>query len=244
MNKDVPFNPLEGEKPEITFKLNDNTDELVTIVIVHKDRPEFLNIALQTVSVCSTNNNIEIIVVDNNSGKESQAFLDDIQNQVKVIRNDKNLFWSGACNKGYEAASKSSKYIIFMHQDVAITNFNWIDLMINVSESSNAGIVGVDTQSYMIGSQKIDFIQDYLIMFTRECFEDIGKWPEELPVVGGSFLITLKAQQKSWKPQVLKTAIACHYKIFGIDVSEYERHLEQAMTVMPRMISENNSRVV
>ena len=47
MNKDIPFNPLEGEKPEITFKLNDTTDELVSIIIVHKDRPEFLNIALQ-----------------------------------------------------------------------------------------------------------------------------------------------------------------------------------------------------
>ena len=99
MNKDIPFNPLEGEKPEITFKLNDTTDELVSIIIVHKDRPEFLNIALQTVSVCSTNNNIEIIVVDNNSGKDSQAFLDDIQGQVKVIRNDKNLFWSAACKE-------------------------------------------------------------------------------------------------------------------------------------------------
>ena len=113
----------------------------------------------QILSYClQHNNNIEIIVVDNNSGKDSQAFLDDIQGQVKVIRNDKNLFWSAACNKGAEAASKSSKYIIFMHQDVAITNFNWIDLMINVSESSNAGIVGVETQSYMIGNQKIDFI--------------------------------------------------------------------------------------
>ena len=45
MNKDIPFNPLEGEKPEITFKLNDTTDELVSIIIVHKDTPEFLNIA-------------------------------------------------------------------------------------------------------------------------------------------------------------------------------------------------------
>lgn len=244
MNKDAPFNPLEGEKPEITFKLNDTTDELVSIVIVHKDRPEFLNIALQTVSVCSTNNNIEIIIVDNNSGKDSQAFLDDVQEQVKVIRNDKNLFWSAACNKGAEAASKNSKYIIFMHQDVAITNFNWIDLMINVCESSNAGMVGIETQSYMIGSQKIDFVQEYLIMFSRECFNDVGKWPEELPVVGASFLLTLKAQQKNWKPQVLKSSVACHYRIFGIDVSEYERHLEQAMSILPKMISENNSRIV
>ena len=39
-------NPLEGNRPELNIKLHENTDEQVSIIIVHKDRPEYLNICL------------------------------------------------------------------------------------------------------------------------------------------------------------------------------------------------------
>lgn len=96
----MPHNPLEGERPELTLDLESNSDEQVSIVIVHKDRPEYLNICLQSIAVTSMNNNYEIIVVDNNSGSDSQDFLDDIKGEVMVVKNKENLFWSAAANKG------------------------------------------------------------------------------------------------------------------------------------------------
>jgi pimeloyl-ACP methyl ester carboxylesterase len=107
MSSITPHNPLEGERPELNVKLNEGTDEHVSIIIVHKDRPEYLNICLQSIAVTSFNNNYEIIVVDNNSGKDSQDFLNDIENEVKVIRNETNLYWSAACNKGVQAAREA-----------------------------------------------------------------------------------------------------------------------------------------
>src|SRR3990167_4211660 len=85
----LPHNPLEGDRPEFTINLHDGSDEQVSIIIVHKDRPEYLNICLQSITVTSFNNNYEIIVVDNGSGKESQDFLNDIESEakVKVVRN-------------------------------------------------------------------------------------------------------------------------------------------------------------
>ena len=83
-------NPLEGDRPEMSIKLHQNTDDHVSIIVVHKDRPEYLNICLQSIAVTSFNNNYEIIVVDNGSGKESQEFLKDIEGEVKVVRNEKN----------------------------------------------------------------------------------------------------------------------------------------------------------
>lgn len=86
------YNPLTGDRPELVIPLNDSTNEVVSIIIVHKDRPALLNICLQSIAVTSFNNNYEIIVVDNGSGPESQAFLDEIEDEVKVIRNEKNIY--------------------------------------------------------------------------------------------------------------------------------------------------------
>lgn len=240
----TPHNPLEGDRPELNIKLHESTEEHVSIIIVHKDRPEYLNICLQSIAVTSFNNNYEIIVVDNNSGKDSQDFLSDIEKEVKVVRNNTNLYWSGACNKGVQAADKNSKYFIFLHCDVVVLNPAWIDLLINVSQSQQSGMVGIETQGYMIGSQRIDFLQEYILLMTREAWNDIGPWPEELPMIGSSFILTMKAQIKGHKPQIVKNQIVHHYKIFSLDISDFERMTEQAMARLPRIMTDVQSRAV
>lgn len=238
----MTHNPLEGDRPEMTIKLHENSDDHVSIIIVHKDRPEYLNICLQSIAVTSFNNNYEIIVVDNGSGKDSQDFLKDIEGEVKVVRNEKNLYWSAACNKGVQAADKNSKYFIFMHCDIVILNPAWIDLLVNVSEAQQSGFVGIDTQSYMMSGQKVDFMQEYLLLMTRECWDDIGPWPETLPQIGHSFILTMKAQQRGHKPQIMKNQIVHHYRNFSLNISEYERMVDQAMSSLPKHLSEIQSR--
>lgn len=234
----TPHNPLEGERPEMVFNLHDGSDEQVSIIIVHKDRPEYLNICLQSIAVTSFNNSYEIIVVDNGSGQESQSFLDDIEGEVKVIRNEKNLYWGPAANKGAAAADKNSKYLIFLHCDVVVLNPAWIDLLVNVSESQGAGMVGVELQSYFMQNQKVDFIQEWCLLMTKDCWRDIGPFPESLPQIGTSFIMTMKAQQRGYKPQVMKNPICHHYRIFSLDINEYERLTEQAMVNIPKLMRE------
>ena len=165
-----------------------------------------------------------------------------IEGEVKVVRNEKNLYWSAAANKGVQAADKNSKYLIFMHCDVVVENPAWIDLLINVSEAQQSGYVGVDTQSYLMGGEKFEFLQEYLILTTREAWEDIGPWPEKLPQVGHSFILTLKAKNFGHKPQIMKNQIVHHYRIFSLDISEFERLTEQAMVTLPRLMTDVQSR--
>ncbi len=231
-------NPLEGERSELTIDLHDSSEEQVSIIIVHKDRPEYLNICLQSIAVTSFNNNYEIIVVDNGSGQESQDFLDEIEGEVKVIRNEKNIYWGPAATKGAAAADKNSKYLVFLHCDVVILNPGWIDLLVNVSESQSAGMVGVELQNYYMQNQKVDFIQEWCLLMTRDCWRDIGPFPASLPQVGTSFIMTMKAQQKGYKPQVMKNPICHHYRIFSLDINEYERQLETAMLEIPKLMRE------
>ena len=45
---DSVHNPLEGDRPEMTIKLHENSEDHISIIVVHKDRPEYLNICLQS----------------------------------------------------------------------------------------------------------------------------------------------------------------------------------------------------
>ena len=235
----TPHNPLEGNRPELTINLHDGTDEQISIIVVHKDRPEYLNICLQTICVNSTANNYEIIVVDNGSGQDSQDYLDELGPDVKVIKCPKNLYYSAAANKGAAAASPNSKYLIFLHADVAILNPAWLDLLINVAEGSNSGMVGVELQSYLLQNQKVDFIQEWCLLLTRECWMDAGPFPEELPQIGHSFILTINAQNKGYKPQLMKNNICHHYRVFGLDMNEWEKITEQAMTTIPKVMQQS-----
>lgn len=235
----TPHSPLEGLHPELTIPLHDGTEELISIIVVHNDKPEYLNMCLQSIAVTSSNNNYELIVVDNNSGAESQAFLDAIEEDgVKVIRNDKNLFWSAAANKGAAAASKHSKYLMFMHHDVVVLNPAWIDLMINVSESQQAGMVGLELGQYFMQNQKVDFVQEWCVLFSRQAWHELGPFPETLPQIGHSFIMTMKATVKGHKPQVMRNPVCHHYHTFSLDINEFERFTERAMQEIPRLMRE------
>jgi glycosyltransferase involved in cell wall biosynthesis len=240
---DIPYTPLDGERPELSITLHDGTEEQVSIVVIHKDRPEYLNICLQSIAVTSLNNNYEIIVVDNSEGddrhslEETTSYLDSLkQDGIKVIQNKKNAFWAPAVNQGVAKADKQSKYYLFLHCDTVIINPAWIDLLINVSEAQNSGMVGVDLQSYFMNNQKIDFIQEHCLLMSKECWDDIGPFPEAVPQIGPSFVMTIKAQTAGWKPQVIRTPVCHHYRIFALDISEFERLSERAMVELPKLI--------
>lgn len=240
---EAPHSPLEGERPELQITMHDGSEEQISIIVVHKDRPEYLNICLQSIAVTSLNNNYEIIVVDNSVGdeihplSETYDYLDSLESDgLKVVKNEKNLYFGPACNKGVDKADKASNYYIFMHCDVVITNPAWIDLLVNIAEAQNSGLVGCELHSYVMQNQKVDFIQEYCLLVSKDCWKDIGPWPDKIPQIGPAFVMTIRAQSSGWKPQIMRNPICHHYKTFALDISEYERLSEQAMVELPKMI--------
>lgn len=235
-----PFNPLESpsDKPTLSFNLNDGSNEQVSIIVVHHNRPEYLNICLQSIHAMSNLNNYEVIVVDNASDQETQEYLEVLQQEgIKVIKNKTNEYWSKAANQGVAVADPNSKYFIFMHADTVVLDPAWIDVMVNLSESRSAGVVGTNLHAYYIQKQQVNFVQEYCMLVSRRCWDDIGPWPEELPLVGMSFIMTLRAQYKGHTPQAIGNNIVHHYKAFGMDPSEYERMCEQAMGIVGKLMA-------
>jgi len=235
----MPYNPLEGPRPELDIPLHDGSEEQVSIIVVHRNNPEYLNICLQSLHIMSNMNNYEVIVVDNNSDQESQDYLDELEAEgVKVVRNDENLWWSGGCNRGVQAADPNSKYYVFLHQDVVVLNTGWLDLLINVSVSQGSGLVGIEMGSYSVEDSRVDFIQEWCCLMTKECWDDCGPWPEELPIVGHSFILSMKTQIKGYKPQCMKNPVLHHYKAFSMDPTVYESMSEDAMVIIPKLMRE------
>ncbi len=240
----TPFNPLESpaNKPTLTVNLNDGSNEQVSIIVIHHDRPEYLNICLQSIHAMSNLNNYETIVVDNGSGQETQDYLDVLQKEgIKVVRNETNLYWSKAANQGVAVADPNSSYFIFLHADTVILDPAWIDVLVNLSESRGSGLVGTTLQSYYIQKQQVNFVHEYCMLITRSCWDAIGPWPEELPLVGMSFIMTLRAQHKGFIPQAINNNIVHHYKAFSMDPSEYERMCEQAMGLVGRLMAQTRA---
>jgi GT2 family glycosyltransferase len=235
-----PHNVLEGSRADLTIDLQDGTDERVSIVVVHRDRPELLNMCLQSVTITSVNNNIELIVVDNGSTtKDALDYLDVLgkEQDLTLIRNETNRWWAAACNQGAKAADKKSKYIIFMHQDCVVLNPAWIDLMISIAEAQGSGFVGLEDGYYQFDRKKIAYVQEWCLMVSRDCWRDCGPFVEELKQVGSSFVMTYAAQQLGYKPTVVgKLSLVHHFRAFSMDSSEFEKMGEQSAVLIPKLI--------
>jgi glycosyltransferase involved in cell wall biosynthesis len=232
-------------KSDLSFPITPNSDELVSIIIVHRDKPAYLNIALQSIAVTSLNSNYEIIIVDNGSEtQDAKDFLDDLEKQdCKIIRNPQNQWWSKAANQGAKAASKESKYLIFLHHDVVIQSPAWIDMLINVSESQNSGLVGVSMSAYEIDEANgkktnVDFVEEWCLLTTKECWQDCGPFNEKLEQLGAPFIYTMTAQWSGYEPQVIRNPLVWHYGVFNMSVSDLEVFRDQARALMPGILRE------
>ena len=241
---------IPDSSSDLTLKLNDGTDEKVSIIVVHKDKPAHLNICLQSIAVTSLNNNYEIVIVDNGSEtQDAKDFLDNLEQQdCVVVRNKENLWWSKAANQGAKAASKNSKYFLFLHHDIVIENPAWIDLLINVSESQDSGLVGVSMSAYSMDDVsgkkiKIDFVEEWCMLTTRECWNDCGPFNEKLEQVGAPFMYTMAAQWFNYKPQIIRNKLVHHYGVFALTVSKLEEFNEKAMSLIPTLIKDQQSRL-
>jgi len=237
------YNPLEGDRAELSIDVAEQgSEERISIIIIHKDRPEYLNICLQTITVTSLNNNYELIVVDNGSGQRTQDFLTELEEDgVKVIRNDENVWWAEAANQGVKAASKNSKYLVFLHHDINVTNPAWLDLMINVSEATKSGLVGMNLRRYELNNQFIPFVDESCMMVSRECWNDVGPFVEDFKQEGAPFFFTFKANKLGYNPQAIDqkhTPCVHHFRIFALDYSDYERFCEKARITLPQHIGE------
>ena len=107
---------------------------LVSIIIVNYNGIKFIESCLNSV-LNSDYPNFEVIFVDNASTDGSYELVNRLfgsDKRLKIIRNSKNLGFTGGNNIGFKYAK--GIYIIFLNNDTEVSR-NWIKILVEIIES-------------------------------------------------------------------------------------------------------------
>lgn len=123
-----------------TFDQYKNTTKIrVSIVILNYNGKEYLESFLPSVSFSSLKEEVEVVVIDNNSSDESLAYIRDWHPEVKAIHLTKNYGFADGYNLGLK--NVDAEYIALLNSDVLVTE-GWLDPVLALLESNKSiGIV-------------------------------------------------------------------------------------------------------
>ncbi|MCP9470687.1 MAG: glycosyltransferase [Nitrospira sp.] len=136
-----PGVPAAQERQLAEFKKHFQSDRFAcSIIIPMYNNLELTKQCLTAMASSTTGVDYEVILVDNGSADGTTAFLQTLQGDVQVIRNDENLGFAKACNQGAKAAR--GKYLVFLNNDT-IPQPNWLGPLVQeVEEHPEVGVVG------------------------------------------------------------------------------------------------------
>lgn len=113
----------------------------LSVIIVNYNVQYFLEQCLLSVQAASTNLDVEIIVVDNNSTDESCKLVSEKFAKVHLIKNKVNLGFSKANNQGVEIAE--GEYILILNPDTVVAEDTFTQILSFAKTKQNLGILGV-----------------------------------------------------------------------------------------------------
>lgn len=113
----------------------------LSVIIVSYNVQYFLEQCLLSVQAASTNLNVEIIVVDNNSTDESCKLVSERFAKVHLIKNKINLGFSKANNQGVEIAK--GEYVLILNPDTVVAEDTFTQILSFAKTKQNLGVLGV-----------------------------------------------------------------------------------------------------
>lgn len=127
------------------LRFRNTTNPLVSIIILVHNQLDYTRICIDSI-LAYTKERYELILVDNGSDEETQAYLQNElpqqvpENCLKVIRSEENLGFSKGNNQGLSIAI--APYLLLLNNDVVVTP-GWLTGLIECAEKfPQAGIVG------------------------------------------------------------------------------------------------------
>ncbi len=115
----------------------------ISIVIANKDHKEDLKRCITSILEKSTYENIEIIVVENNSTeKETFDYYEELKEneKIRVITFEGAFNYSAVNNSG--VANASGEYILLLNNDTQVITVNWLEEMLMYAQRRDVGAVG------------------------------------------------------------------------------------------------------
>lgn len=111
----------------------------ISIIIVNHNTKSLLKKCLESI-IKNRKNNLDIIVVDNNSKDGSVEMIKSEFSQVKLVANDHNFGFGYANNQGGEIAT--GDYLLFLNSDTEMIDGFLDKLQKNINDLKNKGVIG------------------------------------------------------------------------------------------------------
>jgi len=173
--------------------------ELVSIVVVTRNRKRDLDLCLKSLMVQS-HKNIEIIVVDNASDKSQKKWINKKYKNIKVLEASENLGGAGGRNLGIK--SVNGKCILFIDDD-AYADSKLVSELLKTLKKKGVGVV----QPKIFDRDKKDVLQGVghgINLFTGRVFgvgigeKDQGQFEKEMeiPMAGCTWMVKKEVIEK------------------------------------------------
>ncbi len=112
----------------------------ISVVIVNYRVKEFIRLLIKSVEHASEGLSVEIIIIDNNSGDESVAYLKTYFPEIQIIENKVNKGFAAANNQGIKLSR--GKYIYIVNPDVIIQKNTLSVFKTFLDRNQDYGMVG------------------------------------------------------------------------------------------------------
>ena len=138
---------VENGKYPGTYRVRYNIigKPLVSIVIPFKDKPELLDMCINSILNKSTYQNYEIIGISNNSEeKETFEMMQKLKlkdNRVSFYEYNKPFNYSEINNYAVNNYTKG-EYIVLLNNDIEIISSEWLEALLELSQKKGSGVVG------------------------------------------------------------------------------------------------------
>lgn len=105
---------------------------MCSIVVPVFNKVEFTRQCIEKLAESAPAGLYELIVIDNASSDGTAAYLSGLGGDVRVISNQENLGFVGACNQG--AAAASGRYLVFLNNDTAPLP-GWLEALVRMLDA-------------------------------------------------------------------------------------------------------------
>ena len=213
----------------------------ISYIIVNYNSGKYLETAVRSL-IEKTSEDLEIVIVDNNSSDFSLEFLEKVgDKRIKLKRSNENIGFARANNLGAQIAK--GKVLFFINPDVKIlepvrtwakkiyvekSHKIYVPLLLNEKEETYENcftipFVGEFLRSFA-GFTHAIWCQGSALMMKKETFEFIGNWPEDYFIYGEDLDFFYMAHKKGVNVEKIDLRII-HYgeKSTSQDWRDFER---------------------
>lgn len=155
-----------------------------SVVVLTHNRLDVTRPCLESILECT--NDVELIVVDNNSTDGTRGYLSSLGGRARVILSDRNLGVPAGRNVGIRESN--CEFIVLMDNDVVVRR-GWLEEMFDAMRSNDADVVGIEgwqldknhaaCHKCVNPSERVDYLGGACCLFRRRIFEVAGLLDEK-----------------------------------------------------------------